>query len=146
VQGRRGVTIVVDANIALLWTIEAPLSGKANLLLRSGHALIAPDLIIPEMANALYFQIKDRADRVQRALDGLEFLPRWFSELVPSEKLRHRAMACAMEIQHPAYDCFYLALAESRNVFFVTTDAHFIGKASGSGHGGRIVHLEKWKP
>lgn len=140
------MTIVVDANIALLWTIEAPLSGLANRLLRSDHALIAPELIVPEFANALYFSIKDRGDRVQRALDGLEFLPRWFAELVPTTGLRHRAMACAMEIQHPVYDCFYLALAEARYISFVTTDDHFIRKASGAGHGARIVHLDSWKP
>jgi predicted nucleic acid-binding protein len=138
------VTIVVDANIALLWTVEAPLSGAATRILRSGHALIAPDLIVPEVTNALFFQIKDRADRLQRALDGLEFLPRWFAELVPSAKLRHRAMAFAMELQHPAYDCFYLALAEGRNVTLVTTDTHFIGKAANSGHGGHVTHLEQW--
>ena len=140
------MTLVVDANVALLWTIETPLSGLAGRLLRSDHALIAPELIVAEFANALYFVIKDRGDRVQRALDGLEFLPRWFAELVPATELRHRAMACAMEIQHPIYDCFYLALAEARHVPFVTTDQHFIGKASGAGHGGHIVHLEKWQP
>jgi predicted nucleic acid-binding protein len=140
------MTVVVDANIAVLWTIEAPLSGLAVEVLRSGHALIAPDLIIPEVTNALFFAVKDRSDRVERARDGLEFLPRWFAELVPCASLRSRAMAYAMELSHPAYDCFYLALATIRQVQLVTADSHFIRKAQAFGHGGSVTRLEDWRP
>jgi predicted nucleic acid-binding protein len=34
-----------------------------------------------------------------------------FEELVPVSVLRDRALAIAVELRHPAYDCFYLALA-----------------------------------
>ena len=67
--------------------------------------MIAPDFVIAEVTNAFFFNIRGRTDRVARALDGLEFLPRWFSELVPSVTLRHRAMAYCLEFDHPAYDC-----------------------------------------
>lgn len=140
------MTVVVDAKIAVLWSIEAPLSELAVKVLRSGHALIAPDLIVPEVTNALYFALKDRDDRVERARDGLEFLPRWFTELVPCASLRSRAIAYALEFGHPAYDCFYLALATMRQVQMVTTDAHFIRKAHAFGHQASVVHLEDWRP
>ena len=61
--------------------------------------------------------------------------------------LRHRAMAYCMELEHPAYDCFYLALAESRRTRMVTTDEHFLRKVKNFSHyGPNIVHLEDWKP
>lgn len=140
------MTIVVDANVAVHWTVASPLSDAAERLLRSGLPLIAPDFIIVEVTNAFYFQIRERTDRVQRALDGLEFLPRWFAELVPAAPLRHRAMAYAMELEHPAYDCFYLALAEARNARLVTADEHFLRKVKGTpAYAGRIVHLTDWR-
>lgn len=141
------MTVVVDANVAVHWTIESPFSVSAERLLRSGIPLIAPDLIIVEVTNAFYFTIRERKDRVSRALDGLEFLPRWFSEIVPAAALRHRAMAYCMELEHPAYDCYYLALAESRRARLVTTDEHFIRKVRNfSSYASSIVHLEDWRP
>lgn len=134
---------VVDASVAVLWTISTPLSEKAEALLRPGMSLIAPDFVIVEATNALFSHIRTRADRVERALDGVEFLPRWFSELVPANTLRHRAMAYAMELDHPAYDCFYLALATSRDVPLITTDEHFIRKARQS-YSRNIKHLQEW--
>ena len=140
------MTIVVDASVAVRWTIEMPLSDAAERLLASKIPLIAPEWIVAEVSSALYFTIKDRRDRVQRALDGLEFLPRWFSELVPATGLRHRAMACAMELGHSVYDCFYLALAERRRCPLVTTDEAFIRKLDGTSHRAHAVHLADWRP
>lgn len=137
--------VVVDASVAVLWTIGTPLSGHAEKLLRPGVNLIAPDFVIVETTNAFFTSIRNRMDRVERALDGLEFLPRWFSELVPAVTLRHRAMTYAMELDHPAYDCFYLALAVSRDVPLVTTDEHFVRKAK-SLYGRNIKHLRDWTP
>lgn len=140
------MTLVVDASVAVQWTIETPLSAAAERLLGARQTLIAPDSIIAEVTNAFYFHLRQRTDRVQRALDGLEFLPRWFAELVPSISLRHRAMAFAMELEHPAYDCFYLALAASRGSRMVTTDDHFLRKVKGSEHSRLILHLSDWRP
>ncbi|NJM30415.1 MAG: type II toxin-antitoxin system VapC family toxin [Rhizobiales bacterium] len=141
------MTIVVDANVAVHWTIASPHSENAERLLRSGVPLIAPDFIIVEVTNAFFSNIREREDRVERALDGLEFLPRWFAELVPATTLRHRAMAYCLELAHPAYDCYYLALAESRRVQFVTTDEHFLRKVKRfPSHARSVVRLADWKP
>ena len=139
------MTIVVDASVAVRWTIETPLSDAAESLLRAGRPLIAPDLVIVEVVNAFCSHLRERTDRVQRALDGLEFLPRWFAELVPAVGLRHRAMAVALELQHPAYDCFYVALAATQSAKLVTTDERLLRKLSGSGHGHLASHLADWR-
>jgi len=139
------MSIVVDANVALRWTLELPLSDRAEALLQSGQPIVAPDFIIVEVANALFFSIRERKDRAARALDGLEFLPRWFSELVPAASLRHRAMAHAMEMEHPLYDCFYLALAVARETILVTADEHFLRKVKITSSARHAVHLADWQ-
>ena len=140
------MSIVVDASVAVRWTVATNLSERAESLLHCGEALIAPEFIIVETTNALLFNVRERTDRVQRALDGLEFLPRWFEELVPAAALRHRAMTYALELRHPAYDCFYLALAAQREAAFVTTDERLIRVVQGSEHARRVIHLADWRP
>lgn len=138
------MTLVVDANIAVLWTFESPLAASAVRLLRKTDELVAPDLIVPEVANSFYKYAKMFPDRLPRIMDGLEFLPRWFSELVPSVVLRSRAFELALELQHPTYDCFYLALALERDVKLVTADTHFHRKAAAAGYQSSVSLLDEW--
>jgi len=141
------MSVVVDATVAVNWTIETPLSNDAERLLQSGVPLIAPEFIIVEVTNAFYFSFKQQTGRVERALEGLEFLPRWFAELVPASPLRFRAMAYAMELDHPVYDCFYLALAEKRSTQLVTADERFLRKVKDVGiYANSIVHVTDWQP
>lgn len=140
------MTLVVDASVAVRWTIAMDLSDRAESLLHSGKSLIAPEFIIVETTNVFLFAVRERMDRVQRALDGLEFLPRWFSELVPAAGLRHRAMTYALELRQPAYDCFYLALAAQRSAPLVTTDEKFIRAVRGTEYARLVVHLADWRP
>lgn len=137
-------TLVVDANIAVGWSLESPNSPSCIRILRESDSVIAPDLIIPEVANTFYQQIKIGVANKDRILDGLVLLPRWFAELVPSATLRMKAFDLALEIKHPAYDCFYLALALMRDVRFVTSDAHFQRKAAAVGYRDRVVLLDDW--
>lgn len=140
------MTVVVDANIAVLWTLEAPLTPLAVRLLRTEEGLIAPDLIMPEATNAFARYVRQYPERRARVMDGLEFLPRWFSELVPSALLRSKALDLALELNHSVYDCFYLALALARDVQLVTTDAHFLRKSEKSPHAASAIHLDDWHP
>jgi predicted nucleic acid-binding protein len=137
-------TLVIDANIAVGWSLESPRTPSCIRILRETEAVIAPDLIIAEVANAFYQQLKNGAANKERIVDGLELLPRWFAELVPSSMLRSRAFDLALQLKHPAYDCFYLALALMRDVRFVTSDAHFQRKAALEGYGDSVVLLEDW--
>jgi predicted nucleic acid-binding protein len=116
---------VMDANVALFWTIETANSPLGKAVLRTGHPLVAPDFIITEVTNALFMQVKKGLLDKGRAADGLDLLPRWFAELCPAAILRNQAFELAIKLNHPAYDCFYLALAQLREAKLVTSDAHF---------------------
>jgi predicted nucleic acid-binding protein len=137
-------TYVVDANVAVSWTVELPYTSLAKTLLGSSGSLIAPDFIVVEVANAFHVLNKSGVANRERLKDGLDLLPRWFSELCPASQLRSRAFELATELNHPAYDCFYLALALLRDVKLVTSDAHFLRKVVASGYQKSVSSLEEW--
>ena len=124
------MTIVVDASVVLRWCFQLAGSDRAEELLRSDDRLIAPDLVISEITNAAWkFVIFDKlaADAVTSAVREVT---KAFEELVPASVLKDRALAIAIELRHPAYDCFYLALAEQRNAQFVTADERLIRRCA----------------
>ena len=52
--------------------------------------------------------------------------------LHPVADLIERAMQIAMEIEHPVYDCLYLACAERTESELATADRNLVNKVSGS--------------
>src|SRR6266508_2506278 len=74
----------------------------------------------------------DRSDRAANLADSVSQIGRAFEELVPSVALKDRALAIALELRHPAYDCFYLALAEMREVPLVTADDRLLRRCTNS--------------
>lgn len=137
-------TYVIDASVAVGWSTSSRYSKACARVLREADALIAPDLIFPEVANAFYQQIKTGVANEERLREGLDLLPRWFSEIVPSATLRKQAFELSLQLQHPAYDCFYLGLALLRETKFVTSDAHFHRKAVAAGYQDSMSLLDEW--
>ena len=56
--------------------------------------------------------------------------------LLPTRSLLLVATSIAIELDHPAYDCLYIALAAANDCRFVTADERFLRKL---GRGGRAV-------
>jgi predicted nucleic acid-binding protein len=124
------MTIVVDASVALRWCFQLNGSDRAEELLRSDDYLIAPDLVIAEITNAAWkFVIFDRVP-ADPAMSAVREVAKAFEELVPTSLLKDRALAMAIELRHPAYDCFYLALAERSASPLVTADNRLIRRCS----------------
>jgi predicted nucleic acid-binding protein len=122
------MTLVVDASVAALWVLEQEGSASANAL-RAEIGLIAPSLIAAEIGSAIWKAVRRKS--VSRA-DGLlametALLP--FQALVPDSELRTRALAIAIELDHPIYDCFYLALAEREHAPLISADKRLIAVA-----------------
>jgi predicted nucleic acid-binding protein len=116
------VTLVVDASVACKWFIDESDAKIAEELLARGHLLLAPDLIVPEVCNVACIKLRRGEIALDQAAAMVEGLPDLFDELVPSVQLAARAFAIASTLIHPAYDCFYLALAEQREICLVTAD------------------------
>ncbi len=64
------------------------------------------------------------------AVEAAAGLPALFDTLVPSAELVERACTLALGLDHPVYDCLYLALAEREGVALVTADRSLQEKAA----------------
>jgi predicted nucleic acid-binding protein len=123
------MTIVVDASVALRWCFQLNGSDRAEELLRSDDHVIAPDLVITEITNAAWKFVTFDRMAAESARSAVREVVKAFDELVPTSVLKDRALAIAIELRHPAYDCFYLALAE-RNTPLVTADDRLIRRCA----------------
>ena len=110
-------TFVVDASVAIKWVIEEPGTKEALRLRR--HRLLAPDLLIPECANILWKKVRRKELSSEEAEFAARLLARADTELEPMRALFEQAIKLALALDHPAYDCAYLALAEARGCDFL---------------------------
>ena len=120
-------TFVIDASIAVKWVVEEDGTEKA-LALRGRSKLIAPELLVAECAN-IFWKKKQRDELSQdEALLAARLLQASDVELLPTRALLESATRIAIELDHPAYDCLYVALAIERDCRFVTADDRFLRK------------------
>lgn len=117
------MNLIIDASVAIKWFVMENLHDEARHLLDGGDDLHAPDLLVVEIANiawkkALRKEIDHRQARAiaVACLDGVP-------SLHPSTEIVGRAAQIALELNHPVYDCVYLACAESVEGFLVAADS-----------------------
>ena len=119
--------LVIDASIAIKWVVEEDGTAEALALLGTNR-LIAPDLLVAECANVLWKKVRRRELSAAEALFAARLLQTSRIELLPTRALLEMGTRLAVELDHPAYDCLYLALAIANGCRFVTADAQFIDK------------------
>ena len=66
-------------------------------------------------------------------------LPRFLNAIRPSDALAFRTMQLALELDHPAYDCVYLAYAEETTQVLLTSDARLLNHLQNTPHA-YLVH------
>ena len=135
------MTLVIDASVACKWFFNEPLSTEARTLAQSGEAFAAPDLILVECANAAWRRVWGETVPSAQAQAFLSVLPQWFEALVPSAGLHETAFEMACALDHPVYDCQYLALAEDEETRLVTADRAFVKKVRRSPWHERVESL-----
>jgi len=131
--------LVVDASVAIKWVIEEPGTREALSLRR--HRLFAPDLLVAECANILWKKTRRNELTLQEALLAARLLERADIELVPMLALLEPATRLAIAMDHPAYDCAYLALAEDLSCDLVTADQRLRTKALPAGYRSKVLAL-----
>ena len=117
---------VVDASVAVKWLIDEPHSKQAARLLDDDLILAAPELIFAEVANALWaiaLRGGIAAASIREALHILDDAPL----VVPCtmKQLMPAAARLAIDLEHPVYDCMYLAMAIQEQRPVVTADRRF---------------------
>lgn len=117
--------LVVDASVVIKWVVEEQGSREAGHLI-GRFDLAAPDLLMSECANILWKKVRRAELTSEEATLAAELLQRAGIELAPTRALMPEALRLAIELDHPAYDCMYLALAVERGDRFVTADATLV--------------------
>lgn len=123
---------VVDASVAAKWLVEEAASSQARSVLSSGATLLAPELIVAEISNVAWKKLGRQEISNEHALAMIRLLPRLLDNLAILAPLAEAALTIARDLQHPAYDAFYLALAEREGAVLVSDDQRLLSRIEGT--------------
>lgn len=127
------MTWIVDASVAVKWVAPEERHDRAVMLLDDIDLLEAPDLIFPEVTNTLWKKCaRGQMSRAQ-ARNAIVAVEQFIRTIHPCLTLYERAMEIAFILDHPAYDCFYLACAEATGGVLITADRRFVSRATAGG-------------
>ena len=116
------MSLIVDASVAVKWFAAEENSDRARALFASGEALIAPDLVLAEVSNVMWKKLRRGLLPPDQVMTAARRLPQYFERLIPIGELVERATELTITLDHPVYDCFYLALAERERLPLVSAD------------------------
>ena len=140
------MTYVVDASVAAKWFLREPLHDQALALLDHVELLAAPDLIVTEVANIAWKKAVrgdiGRAQAQAMAAAIRHYLP----TLQPSTELAEHAFDIALALNHPVYDCLYVACAEAAGGVLVTADQALCEAMRETAFAPLVRNLEDFKP
>ena len=121
---------VLDASAALRLITQDPAAEDLARQVEQMALVLAPELMLTEVANALW--------KLQRAggLDGID--PQLLladardlvDQIEPDRTLQVEALALACHLNHPVYDCLYLALARREAAILLSTDQRLLALAA----------------
>ena len=126
---------MIDASVVVKWFAEE-LGTQSALKLRGEHVdgvrtLMAPDLLLYEVANALRYKPGFGVEKVVRAI--VDLMDIQVDLIVPSRELVERSSDLAYAYGVSVYDSCYLALSELMGVSLYTSDKRFFDGAKASG-------------
>lgn len=122
--------LVADASVVVKTLIPEPDSDLAAKILQAECG--APDLIFAEVANVLWKVHRRGAITLDELSEATALLSAVNLEIATNGPLAAAALRYATALDHAAYDCFYLALAEQEGVHLITADAGLQRKVSAS--------------
>lgn len=114
--------LVVDASVAVKWFAAEEWTEESRRLLAAGVDRHAPDLILAETTNVLWK--KARRGEIEASHGYFREAANLPDVLVlhRSQDLFVRGSTIALDLDHPVYDCIYLACAEVEGAPLVTAD------------------------
>ena len=123
---------VLDASVVLKWFVEEEDSVQALQLRGEFYAgereIVAPDLLLFEVANALRYNPNFTVEEVQEAIETLFAME--IEIITPTSSLLAKTIKLAKSFDVTCYDAVYLALAEELVFEFITADEKFYRKVS----------------
>jgi len=122
--------VVIDASLAAMWAVPENYSTQAlelaNRWAQEETDLIAPCLMLTEVANALYRRVFREEMNLTTAIEALYVIMEFGIEIREETGLHSKAMELAHQLKKPTtYDCHYLALAQIHRCDLWTGDEKF---------------------
>lgn len=123
-------SLVLDASAVVRIIEGSPQAAAFQQAVLEAELVLAPELMLTEASNALW--------RLQRAgqlqPEGLQQCLSRAAALVdhiePDRHLQVEALALACHLDHPVYDCLYLALARREAAVLLTADQKLMALAT----------------
>lgn len=135
------MTLVVDASVAFKWFAQEDGTDRALALLEREEPIVAPDLIVAEICNAAWKSLRRRELSPAQFDAIVSDVAQPFSRLVPLDRLIRPAAALTRRLDHPIYDCVYLALADTEGLPVVTADQRLLAAVRGTTLAGQVSQL-----
>ena len=113
---------VVDASVVIKWFVPEIHSDRARRLLAATHQYLSPDLLFPEVGNAIWKKVRRReltAEEGQRLAVDIAGIA---VETVSTRGLVVDAQALAITTGLTVYDAMYLTLAVRLKTELITAD------------------------
>ena len=123
--------MLIDASVALKLFLGEDDSSAAQHLLEQA-ILEAPDLILAEVANGLWKAHRRGTLSAELYARDVAKLVEIFETFHSMATLTARAAEIAQRLDHPVYDCIYLACAERMESPLVTANRRLLQAVSGS--------------
>jgi len=120
--------IVIDASIALKWVIVEDQHQEARRLVSLAPRFTAPDIMLAEVANVLRKKVRRKEVEARQALVAIDGIRQVVPIFEHSDRIAKRMLELAIELDHHAYDCAYLALGERVDGILVTADRLLVDK------------------
>lgn len=140
------MTLVIDASVAVKWLVPEEMSDAAEQLSSVSDRLVAPRLIMTEVANALVRKtIRGLLSR-QEAAYHFSTMPVLLPDLIDIDGLIEPALLNACTLRHPIYDLIYLETARKLDAQLITADRRFTDKLAGTDLARYVTLLSDWRP
>ena len=126
--------VVLDASAAVEVALEGKAAGPLSAMLSQSEEVIAPELLVPEIVNAIwkYHQFAEfdlgKCEKILELAIGL------VDRLISHKEIYRRAFALSRaQKTRAAYDMFYLALALREDAVLLTLDGSLKKEARRAG-------------
>lgn len=140
--------LVVDASVVVKWYFPEQFSEHALSILDRALAdetsLVAPDLMLYEVANVLWKSVRGQRLALEEAELALQHLVRSPIRLIEASLVASRALQIGADTGRTTYDASYLAVAEVFDTATLTADERLVNAVAQTRYRARAVWIGAW--
>ena len=114
--------LVIDASVAVRLVTHTCGQDDWGAQLEEAALVLAPELMLTDVANALWKLRRSNALQQVEPQALLADARELVDQIEPDRTLQAEALALACHLDHPVYDCLYLALARRQAARLLTAD------------------------